>query len=318
MSEDQSQALTAITSSLNGLPEPVKTSLLAALSRTLGGLASFPAAWFRRPVQSYEDTTDARSLVAKGLAQAVLENARNDPVIVQAASEVFMPDALRKLANRGAVATVAVEEVSRSKMDGVNAAPPDEDWMNTFLRYSEGASSERLQLLFGKILAGEVIHPGAYSPTMLRLVSELTKPIAEDFQWLWSKNIGAWVHNSEELRLGEGWTRVNGLRDAGLVSSLAAAFHAPSWGELKQGTVAWTLGEPPIFLNLKLKASNVRPQILHIDFTRAGRELGSLLPPADRAQNLFNLAKTLSRTHFSEAYLIVSSEQPLPIFRADV
>ncbi|TPJ97432.1 DUF2806 domain-containing protein, partial [Mesorhizobium sp. B2-5-9] len=139
----------------------------------LGGLVSFPAAWLRRPVQSFEDTTDARSIVSKGLAAALVEQTKSDPMMMQAVAETYLPDVLRKVHNRALVTSIAADELSRSADKGDKAQVPHDDWMNQFMRFSEDASSERLQLLFGKILAGEIINPGSFGSSTLRTVSEL-------------------------------------------------------------------------------------------------------------------------------------------------
>lgn len=58
----------------------------------------------------------------------------------------------------------------------------DEDWLNIFERYAEDASTERMQLLWGRVLSGEVKKPGKYSIRTLRILSELSQRDAEIFE----------------------------------------------------------------------------------------------------------------------------------------
>jgi hypothetical protein len=287
--------IVAIANDLLGASEPVRTTFAAAVSRMLGGLASFPAAWFRRAVQGFEDTTDARSIVAKGLAQAVVEHGKNDPAIMQAAIGAYMPTVVRKLANRAEVLSIAAEEIRVSNATGERAAPLDDDWMNAFMRFSEDASSGRLQLLFGKILAGEIVNPGSFTPATLRAVSELTQVIANDFAWMWGKNIGAEVSHTQEFRRGEGWTKLKRLRDAGLVSPLDAAIYQPEWSPALDGMSPWMVGDSPVFLMVwMLKSAGARVSV--INFSGIGMELGSLLPTPNCQANLRALAASFPKT----------------------
>lgn len=59
---------------------------------------------------------------------------------------------------------------------------PDDDWLNVFERYVEDASSERLQGLWGKVLAGEIRRPGRFSTRTLRFLSEFSQADALTFE----------------------------------------------------------------------------------------------------------------------------------------
>ena len=299
-----STSLISVGSALSGVPEPLQTSFIAATSRMLGGLAAYPAAWLRRGSQSVEDTTDARTIVAKGLAEEALRQAKNDPVIMQAATEVYLPEAVRKVTNRANTTAIAAEEISRSGNDGSKAAPPDDDWMNAFMRFSEGASSERLQLLFGKILAGEICTPGSFSPSTLRMVSELTQAVAKDFEWLWAMDFGKGAHYSDALDKSPGWPKLCRLRDAGLVSPQNSIISQP-----KTDLQAAIGGGNVRLLFVMSSPGTFRLQF--VTFTQTGQELGSLLPAPDHAANLRSIAELLSKKHMLSITLLTPSSSEL-------
>jgi hypothetical protein len=280
---------------IDALPDPVRTTFIAAVSRVLGGLASFPAAWLRRPVQSFEDTTDARSLVTQGLANAVVAKAASDPVMMQAAMEAYLPTTIRKVANRAATISVAAEEISQSTDKGDKARIPDDDWMNHFMRHSEDASSERLQLLFGKILAGEIVNPGSFAPSTLRAVSELTQEMARDFEWAWSRNFDAAMLKTPDFNRGESWSKLTRLREAGLVSPNDASRFSPEFNPVLKGLSPRMLGTQPHWLMIYLSAPGDK-RVPMLPFTRIGNELGKLLPAPNWAANLRAVADVISKS----------------------
>ncbi|MDH7453540.1 DUF2806 domain-containing protein [Luteimonas composti] len=52
---------------------------------------------------------------------------------------------------------------------------PEQDWINRFFRAAEDISSEQMQLLWGRILAGEIKSPGSYSLRTLEFFRNLTR-----------------------------------------------------------------------------------------------------------------------------------------------
>jgi len=56
---------------------------------------------------------------------------------------------------------------------------PDEDWVSRFFASAQDVSSEEMQNLWGRILAGEIKQPGTYSLRTLEFVRNLTRVDAE-------------------------------------------------------------------------------------------------------------------------------------------
>src|SRR5260370_30873449 len=69
----------------------------------------------------------------------------------------------RKFKNKEAVARSAIVELWNDP--GAADAPSEieDDWLNLFARLAEDKSSEELQALFGRILAGGIRRPGSFS-----------------------------------------------------------------------------------------------------------------------------------------------------------
>lgn len=324
MNEIEKAASTSLSPLLTGLPAPVQTSLIAALSRLLGGLAAFPAAWLQRRVQAYDDVTNGRSRYAMGLIDAALAKDRDNDRVLEAVAEIYRPEEVRKIVNRAQIAKAAVEEVRASDEHNPQSAPPEDDWMNRFMRFAEDASSERLQLLYAKILAGEIVRPGTFSTATLRIISELTQQIANDFEWFNAQRIGSEVPNNGQFGVGDGWARLVRLRDAGFVSATEAAIYQPAFKPMLAGTSPWMLGDNKAWLIFHMVADSGH-RINVMNLTRSGLELALILPRPDIASNLIELSRRYQNPDICSAIDLHSNgaveriwSQPLPPQEAEV
>lgn len=79
-----------------------------------------------------------------------------------------------KFTNRARVLEEAAKQLTFDPPTRESSHTIDDDWLNMFARLAEEKSSEELQSLFGKILAGEIREPGAINLRTLNVVSTLT------------------------------------------------------------------------------------------------------------------------------------------------
>lgn len=282
--------LMGLTSSM---PAPVQTAFFKTLGSLLGGLTAIPAGWTKRRVQAYEDVTNARSAVAAIMAKGVAENALADPLIMQAAAEIYLPNEIRKSRNKVQIAQLAAEEINDLQTQAQEASPPNEDWMNVFTRLAEDASSEDVQQLFARILAGEIVRPGSYSRATLRALSELDKPVADDFTQMWSRSVGREVDYTPEFHGGEWYVRWKILAECGLMLAQKSAVSIPSDASIQGGGVWAPIKHGGYTLTLPFSKGD-RPLWEHIPFTRVGRELGSILPTPNYRENIENVGRSLA------------------------
>jgi hypothetical protein len=224
--------------------------------------------------------------VAGILAKGVAEDALNDPVVRQAAADIYLPTAVRKLANKAKVVQKTVEHMAETQTDGVEAKAPEDDWMNAFARFAEDASSERLQDLFGRILAGEIVRPGSFSLATVRTVAELDRSIAEDFSLIWAKSVGEAVDDGPEFERGEWFSRWRRLAEFGLMAPNKTAQYLPAFNPVIRGNAVWSpmaFGDSRLLIQF---TKDCRANWVHIGFTRIGRQIGSILAPPDFRENL--------------------------------
>ena len=86
----------------------------------------------------------------------------------------------RNQANIDSIASTAAIELA-SEATEISAQLPDEDWIARFFKSAEDVSSEQMQDLWGRILAGEIVRPRAYSLRTLDAVRQLSQSEAELF-----------------------------------------------------------------------------------------------------------------------------------------
>ena len=289
--------LSLIADAAHGVPEPVKKSFFKALSDLLGGLAAIPAAKLRQYSQGIEDTTTARSMIADILTKAAVAEVSGNPELAKVAAEIYLPTNIRKAKNRVGVAQLAAEHLGAASVNdsGEKSASPDDDWMNSFMRFAEDASSERMQDLFGRILAGQILQPGAFGLATLRTISELDQALANDFIQAWGSSVGDAVDYSTDWQRGDGFSRWKRLVEAGLMASTNTIQFLPPFKSIFNGSALWS----PINVdNLALLVHFQEGSLSkwdHIDFTRVGKELGRLLPKPNYKENIRKVGGRLPR-----------------------
>lgn len=299
MTGDPSSALAILTSVADGTPPQVRTALVSAFSQLFGGLAAIPAAWLKRKAQSIEDLTAARSVVSVALAKSVAEKSVADPATLEAAAEIFLSPHIRKKKNLVQIALMAAEHTA-DKCDtssAKEAKSPEDDWMNSFARFAEDASSERMQDMFSRLLAGEIVRPGAYSVATMRTISEMDQELATDFSYAWAKSVGEAVDFNAEWQRGDGFSRWKRLAEAGLMAQTQAVQYLPPFKPFPglPGVSLWSpMYGAPASLIIQFP-ENCAACWTHIMFTRVGRQLGSLIAPPDWAANMRAAAVGISQ-----------------------
>lgn len=319
MNESESLGLAIVTDALSSVPEPVKTSFFKAFGNLLGGLTAVPAAKLRQYAQGIEDITAARSMTTAILAKAAADEASNNPLMVQAAAEIFLPTALRKAKNRLNVAQSAAEHLAETASVGTSgdgAASPDDDWINSFMRFAEDASSERLQDLFGRILAGQILRPGAFGLATLRTLGELDQAIANDFTQAWARSVGEAVDYGPEWQRGDGFSRWKRLSEVGLMAPTSISLFPPSFSPIFNGTAAWSpMQAGGTCLNVFFQ-QELTTKWNHIEFTRVGREIGSILQRPNYEENMRQAANRLPRNGLTRIELHVAGNAAEVIWQA--
>jgi hypothetical protein len=135
----------------------------------------------------------------------------------------------RKLENRAATVKVAIDEMNEKPAQQDAKQEIEDDWLNVYARFAEDKTSEELQSLFGKILAGEIRNPGTFSLRTLQFVSTLSREEAHKISKFCSFAFGGNIVPTPEDLNAE---KVPGLRSRILMEELGIASSANPIGGL--------------------------------------------------------------------------------------
>ncbi len=103
----------------------------------------------------------------------------HQPTLAERTADRINFQEAKKQLNIESITAYAAEELKNE--DPVSNEPIDEDWTSRFFNIAEDISSDEMQELWGRILAGEIKQPKSYSLRALELLKNLSKKEAEVF-----------------------------------------------------------------------------------------------------------------------------------------
>jgi hypothetical protein len=187
-----------------------------------------------------------------------------------------MGEAYRKQSNNEAIIKECIEDLNTKAHD--HAATDDDldkDWLNFFSAFAEKASTERTRRLWGRILSGEIRHPGRFSLSTLRCLAEVDQEIAQKFVAVASL-VGSggiiMAHEDKNRNVDD----LVALEGAGLIIGVQSGL-ATGATVVNNSTVQWW--DERFLVNMTLNGGPRFPYILEsipipwMPLTRAGREL---------------------------------------------
>lgn len=114
----------------------------------------------------------------------------------------------RELKNQTAIAEIA-KNAAKAGTDFSDSSLVDEDWLDRFMDSAKFVSDEETQVLWGNALAGEFESPGSAPPSIIRILSELTREYASAFSTLCSLQVDCIADTGTELLPAEKYLFVN-------------------------------------------------------------------------------------------------------------
>lgn len=110
---------------------------------------------------------------------AIEINSTNTNGLAQRAQSRFLFQEMKKQQNIEAVVQNAYLELEGKEK--VTNEPVDEDWVCSFFDHVANVGNEQMQLLWGKVLAGEIEHPGSFSIRTLDILRKMSQKEAQLF-----------------------------------------------------------------------------------------------------------------------------------------
>jgi len=186
----------AVGDLVTGVPAPIRKNAARAFTRLCTAAVEYPAALIEGAIEEKRAETRARVRLIDTSASQIAEQMRTDPKYARAAVTKFGHKILRERLNVDRISQAAAEEL-RSEPPSIGSdqdsevSPISEDWLNAFEDDAAKMSSQQMQRLFGKILAGEIRKPTSYSIKTVKLMAQLDNRAAALFSLLCSLSISA-------------------------------------------------------------------------------------------------------------------------------
>ena len=170
-----------------GIPPPVRRNLLKALGQLTSAAIDFPTAYLTGKADERRAETAARIQLINRSAAQIAQQMQTDPEYARVAVQKFGQRVLREQVNLDLISQRAASEIqnagnsSDQSTSETSSETINDDWLNVFEMEARLKSTEEMQGLFGKILAGEIQRPGSYSTRAVRILGRLDQDIARHF-----------------------------------------------------------------------------------------------------------------------------------------
>jgi len=293
----------------NGVAIKAKSRAVAALDRLVGSMLDWPAAFFegRAGKKRLKDSIEQQRIALEAaIAERKLAGGADgsDQLLHDAAR-----DRARKLTNAAGVAIEAIEAMKAlpppeaEAPNGPAASEPelDEDWLNSFTRYAEDATSEDLQQIWGRVLAGEVNKPGTFSRFTLRFMADLDRQTAQTCEDVGRFVVADFIPQGERWNSGVPLAQLLDLQQLGLVEGVTGL------GGLSKTFAVGPPGHAVIRSRRLTLLVQGKPgsttQLSAIILTRLGREVFSLLDTGDETSRMVELAGLIDKAGLTKISL---------------
>lgn len=191
----------AIGDLATGIPAPIRKNVLTSFARLLTAAVDYPVARMEGSIAELRAESSARVAMINASGRQFAEQMKVSPDYVFAANAKFSQKIIRERVNVDRISEIAIAELKSESLTTANdkepeAPPISEDWLNVFESEAAQMSSEQMQRLFGKILAGEIRKPMSYSIKTLKLMAQLDNEAATLFRLLCSLSMSTRLPNS--------------------------------------------------------------------------------------------------------------------------
>lgn len=269
-----------------------------AIARLVTGVSDLAMIPIDSVLGTAKDKRESRSIVSKAMADAVAKSISSDPELVERAAIAQLGEAARKQQAREKVAEAAINELLKpkdakeEKFSENSNEYIDEDWMNVFVGYAEKASSERLQQMWGRVLAGQIEKSNNFSIATLRTISELPSREAKNFEVIAKHSVGSCAQKENGLNLEQ----LVDLEACGLIVATTSGL-----------STHWPPSET---LSLTMRGDNYSictkgPESGSLEITKltpAGHQCAQLVSDRNEHENAIAMARQMKKTSPSNEF----------------
>ena len=190
-----------LTNTINGIPAPILDNAVRAFNRLFTAAVEILAAFLEGIASEQRAESSARIKLIETSADQIASGMDTDMEFSRAAAMKFANKIVRERVNINRITQIASDELKSENTSEANTTseetpPISEDWLNVFENEAAQMSSEQMQSLFAKILAGEIRRPSSYSIRTVRALAQLDNASAILFKILCSLCISLRMPNS--------------------------------------------------------------------------------------------------------------------------
>jgi hypothetical protein len=195
--ENVDSALAAIGDAVSGLvtgdslPAPIRKNAFKAFDALCSAMIDIPVAILQGKSIERRAETNARIQLINANAEEIARQMQVDGAYAQAAVAKFGRRILQQQTNLDKICGVAEAEVRRlqsgdpdSSISTESTPEISDDWLNSFREQASTKTSQEMQILFGKILAGEICRPASFSIRTVQIMGQLDSRTANLFRKL--------------------------------------------------------------------------------------------------------------------------------------
>lgn len=169
------------------IPEPIKRNFFKAFGQLCSAAVEIPVAYLEGVAAERRAETQARIKLIEKSANEIAEQMQFDPDYARAAVKKFGQRVVREQINLDRIAQKAAEALTESANKDLPQTDPaqdqvSDDWLNVFEKEAGQKSTEEMQAMFAKVLAGEISRPSTYSIKSVRLLGSLDQSTANLFK----------------------------------------------------------------------------------------------------------------------------------------
>ena len=207
---------------LTGIPDPVKKNIFKAFGRLCTAAVEYPVSIIENSTNEKRAESVARVKIIETSANQIMTQMQTNPEYAKVAVDKFAQKILRERINLDKISQVAAHELKLEYVATTTEDQPEvelisEDWLNIFENEAAHLSSDKMQKIFGKILAGEIKKPASYSIKTIKLMAQLDTKVAEIFHRLCSISVSIPLKNSTRtIAVSMGQASSNSLESYGL------------------------------------------------------------------------------------------------------
>ncbi len=179
------------------IPAPIRRNAFKAFGQLCTAAIEVPVAYLEGKAAEMRAGTEARIKITKENADQIAQQMNVPPEYARIAGNKFADKIIREQVNLDTISAVAASELNKNEStnprgpntDDTSEKAIDDDWLNNFEKEASQKSTVDMQLLFGRILAGEIGKPGLYSIKAVKILGELDQKAATLFKLLCSLSV---------------------------------------------------------------------------------------------------------------------------------